>query len=72
MVRRAYDTDALDVIVASVAVERFSDGSDPVWLLIVGGPGAAKTETVHALSGVGAIVTSAISSEAAAVGIHRC
>ena len=58
----SYDTDALDVIVASVAVERFSDGSDPVWLLIVGGPGAAKTETVHALSGVGAIVTSAISS----------
>lgn len=60
-----YDTDALDAMLAAVAVERFDDGSDPVWLLIVSGPGAAKTETVQALDGIGAVITSAISSEAA-------
>ena len=60
-----YDTDALDAMLAVAAVERFDDGSDPVWLLIISGPGAAKTETVQALDGVGAIVTSSISGEAA-------
>jgi hypothetical protein len=60
-----YDTDALDAMLAVVAAERFNDGSDPVWLLIVSGPGAAKTETINALSGVGATVTSCIASEAA-------
>jgi hypothetical protein len=60
-----YDTDALDIMLATVAVERFDDGSDPVWLLIISGPGAAKTETVLALDGIGATVTSAIASEAA-------
>lgn len=60
-----YDTAAVDVILATAAVERFTDGSDPLWLLIVGGPGAAKTETVHSLIGTGAVVTSALSSEAA-------
>jgi len=62
---QSYDTDALDAMVAAVAVERFDDGSDPLWLLIVGGPGAAKTETVQACDGIGAIVASSISSEAA-------
>jgi hypothetical protein len=60
-----YDTEALDAMLAAVAVERFDDGSDPLWLLIVSGPGAAKTETVQALDGVGATVTSVIASEAA-------
>ncbi len=60
-----YDTDALDAMLATTAVEKFSDGSDPVWLLLVSGPGNAKTETVQALDGIGAIVTSSISSEAA-------
>ncbi|HEY1439515.1 MAG TPA: hypothetical protein VGF65_01440, partial [Mycobacterium sp.] len=60
-----YDTDALDAELAVAAVERFGDGSDPVWLLIISGPGAAKTETVQALDGVGAVVTSAITGEAA-------
>lgn len=60
-----YDHDALDVMLAAAAVERFDDGSDPLWLLIVSGSGNAKTETVQSLSGVDAIVTSAISSEAA-------
>jgi hypothetical protein len=60
-----YDTDALDAMLAAAAVEKFTDGGDPVWLLLVSGPGNAKTETVQALDGIGAIVTSAISSDAA-------
>ena len=60
-----YDTDSLDAMLATLAVERFRDGSDPLWMLIIGGPGNAKTETVQACDGLGAIVTSSISSEAA-------
>jgi hypothetical protein len=60
-----YDTDALDVMLATVAVEKFGDGSDLVWLLIISGPGNAKTETAQALDGIGATITSVISSEAA-------
>ena len=60
-----YDTDALDAVLAAAAVEKFDDGSDPVWLLIISGPGAAKTETVQALDGVGAVITSSITGEAA-------
>ena len=56
-----YDTDALDAMLAAAAVEKFDDGSDPVWLLIVSGPGNAKTETVQALDGIGAMITSSIS-----------
>jgi Primase C terminal 2 (PriCT-2) len=58
-----YDLDAIDAVVATGAAERL-DG-DPLWLLIVSGPGAAKTETVQALSGCGAHVTSTIQSEGA-------
>lgn len=58
-----YDLDALDAVLATVAVERL-DG-DPVWLLIISGSGNAKTETVGALSGVGAQVVSTISSDGA-------
>ena len=60
-----YDTDALDAMLAVAAVERFNDGSDPVWLLLISGPGNAKTETVQALDGINAVVTSCLSSEAA-------
>ena len=60
-----YDTDALDAVLAAAAVEKLDDGSDPVWLLIISGPATAKTETVQALDGVGAVVTSAITGEAA-------
>jgi hypothetical protein len=60
-----YDTDALDVMLAALAVERFDDYSDPLWLLIVGGSGNAKTETVYGCAGVNAQVTSSLSSEAA-------
>ncbi|MGP0110372.1 MAG: hypothetical protein ACLPR9_16195 [Acidimicrobiales bacterium] len=64
-----YDTDALDAMLATAAVEKFDDGSDPVWLLIISGPGAAKTETVQSLDGVGATVTSTLTSgRCAAVG----
>lgn len=58
-----YDLDALDAVLATAAAERL-DG-DPVWLNVLSGPGNAKTETVQALSGVGAICVSAIASEGA-------
>jgi Bifunctional DNA primase/polymerase, N-terminal len=60
-----YDTDALDAMLATAAVEKFTDGSDPVWLLIISGPGNAKTETAQALDGIGATVTSTLTSDAA-------
>jgi hypothetical protein len=58
-----YDTDALDAVLAAAAVERLE--GDPVWLLVISGSGNAKTETVQALSGVGALVVSTIASEGA-------
>lgn len=60
---KGYDLDAIRVAMAAVAVERL-DG-DPLWLLIVSGSGNAKTETVQALAGSGALVTSTITSEGA-------
>jgi len=58
-----YDLDALDAVLVAAAAERLT--GDPLWLLVVAGPGAAKTETVQALSGAGAHVTSTITSEGA-------
>jgi len=58
-----YDLDALDAMLATAAVERL-DG-DPIWLLIISGSGNAKTETVQALDGIRAIITSTISSQGA-------
>ena len=58
-----YDLDAIDAVAAAAASERLT--GDPLWLLIISGPGAAKTETVQALSGAGAHVTSTIASEGA-------
>jgi hypothetical protein len=58
-----FETDALDAVLATAAAERL-DG-DPLWLLLISGSGNAKTETVQALDGVGALVVSAISSEGA-------
>jgi hypothetical protein len=58
-----YDGDALDVVLATAAVERL-DG-DPLWTLLLSGSGNAKTETVQALTGAGAILTSTIASEGA-------
>lgn len=59
----AYDLDALNAVLAAAAAERLE--GDPLWLLLVSGPGNAKTETVQALSGVGAICVSTIASEGA-------
>src|SRR5262245_40207417 len=58
-----YDLDALDVTLATPAAERL-DGH-PLWTMIVSGSGNAKTETVQALVGIGAHVTSTITSEGA-------
>ena len=59
-----YDLDAVDMTLAVAAVEKL-DG-DPVWLLIVSGSGAAKTETIVPLGNcAGAIIVSTISSEGA-------
>jgi hypothetical protein len=60
-----YDLGALDAMLATAAVEKFDDGSDPVWLLLISGPGNAKTETVQALKGAGATITSTIASDGA-------
>ena len=59
----SFDLVALDAALSAAAVDQL-DG-DPVWLLIVSGSGNAKTETVSALSGAGAHVTSTITSEGA-------
>ena len=58
-----YDLDAATAAMAAAASERLP--GDPLWLLIVAGPGGAKTETVQALAGCGAYVTSTIASEGA-------
>ncbi|MEV6323937.1 helix-turn-helix domain-containing protein [Nocardia sp. NPDC051787] len=58
-----FDTGSLDVVLATLAVERL-DG-DPLWRLLVAGSGNAKTETVAAAEGAGACVTSTIRSEGA-------
>lgn len=58
-----YDTDALDAVLATAAVERLT--GDPLWMLLISGSGNAKTETVQALSGIGAHVVSTITSEGA-------
>ena len=52
-----------DAAIAAAASERLP--GDPLWLLIVAGPGGAKTETVQALAGAGAHVTSTIASRKA-------
>jgi hypothetical protein len=57
---KEYDLDAMDAGLAVAAVECL-DG-DPLWLLIVGGSGDGKTETVTPLGGCGAHVVSTISS----------
>jgi hypothetical protein len=58
-----YDLGALDAVLATAAAEQL--GGDPCWLLVVSGSGAAKTETVMPLAGIGAIIVSTVSGEAA-------
>lgn len=58
-----YDIQALDAVLAAGAGGKL--GGDPAWLLVVGGSGHAKTETVIPLAGAGATVVSTITGEAA-------
>ena len=58
-----YELAALDVVLAVAAVEQL--GGDPLWLMVISGPGNYNNETVGALIGAGAHVTSTISSEGA-------
>jgi hypothetical protein len=59
-----YDLDVLNAVLATAAAGKVLSG-DTMNLLVVGGSGAAKTETVSPLAAAGAIVTSTISSEGA-------
>ena len=58
-----YDLDTLDTMLAVCASEKLP--GDPCWLMVVSGPGNAKTETVQASRGIGAHVISTITSDAA-------
>jgi hypothetical protein len=58
-----YDTGSLDAVLSVAASEQL--GGDPPWLLVVSGSGNAKTETVGALAGIGAHITSTVTSEGA-------
>ena len=60
---KEYDTDVIDAAMAAATAERLA--GDPLWLLVISGPGNTKTETVQSLSGAGAYVTSTIASEGA-------
>lgn len=60
---KEYDLDVIDAVLATAAAERLA--GDPLWLLVISGPGNTKTETVQSLSGAGAFVTSTITSEGA-------
>lgn len=58
-----YDIGTLDAMLAVCASEKLP--GDPCWLMVVSGPGNAKTETIQASSGIGAHVISTITSDAA-------
>jgi Bifunctional DNA primase/polymerase, N-terminal len=58
-----YDVGTLDAMLAVAASEKLS--GDPAWLLIISGPGNAKTETVQSTSKLGAHIISTIASEGA-------
>src|SRR5262249_8493722 len=58
-----YDIGALNAVLAVAASEQLS--GDPAWLLIISGPGNAKTETCQSLSGLSTHIVSTISPEGA-------
>jgi hypothetical protein len=60
---RDYDIGVLDVVLCTAAAQDLT--GDPPWLLVIGGPGSGKTETIAPLEAAGAIVVSTISGEAA-------
>ncbi len=57
------DTGALDIALATVAANRLP--GDPVWTLLVGPPGAGKTELLAAISGLPDVHPAATLTEAA-------
>lgn len=59
----SYDLGALNATLSVAACEQL--GGDPPWLLVISGSGNAKTETVASLAGIGAFITSTITSEGA-------
>jgi Bifunctional DNA primase/polymerase, N-terminal len=59
-----YDTMVLDAVLATAAAEQLP--GDPAWLMIISGPGNAKTETAQSVSTIsGAHIVSTIASEGA-------
>jgi hypothetical protein len=58
-----YDMDTADMTLVALASEKLT--GDPLWLLLIGGPGASKTETVQAAEGADALIESTIASEGA-------
>ena len=60
---KSFDADIVDAVLAAAAAHAL--GGDPLWLLVISGPGNAKTETVQSLAGASAYVTSTIASEGA-------
>jgi hypothetical protein len=56
-----YDMDTADMTLVALASEKLT--GDPLWLLLIGGPGASKTETVQAAEGADALIESTIASE---------
>jgi hypothetical protein len=60
---KTYDIDTLDAVLATAAAAKLP--GDPLWLVVISGPGNAKTETVKSLAGAGAVLASTISSEGA-------
>ena len=59
-----YDTTVLDAVLAVAAAEKLP--GDPPWLMVISGPGNAKTETVQSVSAIdGAVIVSTIVSEGA-------
>jgi hypothetical protein len=57
-----YDIGVADVVLSAGASAKL--GGDPPWLQVVGGSGAAKTETIIPLRGANAVLASTISGEA--------
>jgi hypothetical protein len=58
-----YDLGALDTVLCAAAAQKLS--GDPAWVLVVGGSGTAKTETIAPLAAAGAHMVSTITGEAA-------
>ena len=58
-----WDVQLLNVLLATACANRLK--GDPLWLMIVGGSGAGKTELIYSLQGCGGHIISTITSEGA-------